>query len=150
MKKVIEFLKGVDDQKNGLQEFEQLKPTLSSEEIELIETVFKLLANVSHWAGEKTFCAVGVLVEEKEEPNPKALLKAIKILATFKINPFLIVKFIRAIGLEINPLEVLKALKEETLENLETEEKSDALDDDRTLEDIQKELAEKIRKFNQN
>lgn len=154
MKKLIEFLKGVKANENGLEEFQALKPELSEEETEIIDVVFELMADVAHWAAEQTLCAAGILVEAKDDYDPKAVVKAMKVAAKFAINPMLILRLIHSIGLDIKPGDLLGTLAEEYKETCHKDKCEDCTcehdDDEQTIEDVQKELTDLIRKFDEN
>lgn len=154
MKKVIKFLKGVKANKNGLEEFQDLKPELSEEEAELINVVLELMADIAHWAAEQTLCAAGILVEAKDDYDPKAIVKAMKIAAKFAISPMLILRLIHSIGLDIKPGELLSTLAAEystlTQEGEDKEDTCEPQDSEETIEDIQKQLSDMIRKFGEN
>ena len=131
-----------------------MKPELSEEETELIDVVFELMADVAHWAAEQTLCAAGVLVEAKDDYNSKAIVKAMKVAAKFAINPMLLLRLIHSIGLDIKPGELLSTLATEyvtsTKEGDDKEDTCEPQDSEETIEDIQKELSDMIRKFNEN
>lgn len=154
MKKLIEFFKGVKNQEQGLEEFEVLKSKLTSDELELAEVVLELMADVTHWAAEQTLCAAGILVEAKDDYDPKAVVKAMKVAAKFAINPMLILRLIHSIGLDIKPGDLLGTLAEEYKEKCHKDNCENCTceheDDEETIEDVQKELTDLIQKFDEN
>lgn len=154
MNKIIKLLEGIKSNKKGLEDFEALKAELSDDEIKLVEVVFDLVSEVAHWAAEQSFCATGILLEAKDDYDPKAVVKALKIAAKFGVNPLLLVRLIHSIGLDIKPGDLLGTLAEEYNATTGREEDKETAckshDDEETIEDIQKELADMIKKFNEN
>ena len=148
MKKIIEFFRDVKEQKRGAEEFEAMKPELTQDEIDLVEIVFSLMAYISHWSAEQVVCALGIIVESRKDKDMKALIKALGICGKFQINPLLVVKFIQSVGIELSLEELFEALS--LCDGESSTDDSSEDDSSETLEDIQKELRDALKKFNEN
>ena len=138
MKKVIDFLKGVKSQENGKEEWDAIKPSLSAEENELIETVFDLMASIANWAAEQTLCAAGLMLESKTKDDNSLLFKGLSVASKFSINPGLTCKFMRDLGINLSRKKLLSLLAE----SIQSMAEDDDDEDDGTTHD------ELISKFN--
>ena len=157
MRKLIDFLRDVKDQKRGAEEFEAMKPQLTSDEIELIETVFQLMADIANWAGEQTLCAAGILAECREDKDVKGITKGLQVFSKFAINPMLAVRYLKSLNISLS-----KDLLLEMLSNVSSDDDEHTCDGkcdgectckekkEETFDDIQKEISDLIDKFNKN
>ena len=159
MRKLIEFLRDVKYQKRGADEFEEMKPQLTSDEIELIETIFQLMADIANWAAEQTLCAAGILAESREDKDVKGITKALGVFSKFVINPMLAVRYLKSLNISLS-----KDLLLEMLSNVSSDDDEDTCDNkcicdgectckekkEDTFGDIQKEISDLIDKFNKN
>lgn len=143
MKKIIEFLKGVAAQENGDNEFEALKPTLNPEEIELVETVFSLMADVAKWAAHQTVCACGILIESKDDKDATDMIKAFDVFAKFGVPPMLTVKLLHSLNIELDKNKLIALLTA-----IPDKDSSDDSDDDESLEDLENRLTDLLDDFN--
>ena len=157
MRKLIEFLRDVKDQKRGTEEFKEMKPQLTSDEIELIETVFQLMADIANWAAEQTLCAAGILAECREDKDIKGITKGLGVFSKFAINPILAVRYLKSLNISLS-----KDLLLEMLNNASSDDDECTCDGkcdgectckekkEETFDDIQKEISDLIDKFNEN
>ena len=157
MRKLIEFLRDVKDQKRGAEEFEEMKPQLTSDEIELIETVFQLMADIANWAAEQTLCGAGILAECREDKDIKGITKGLGVFSKFAINPMLAVRYLKSLNISLS-----KDLLLEMLSNVSSDDDEHTCDGkcdgectckekkEETFDDIQKEISDLIDKFNKN
>lgn len=152
MRKLIEFLRDVKDQKRGADEFEEMKPQLTSDEIELIETIFQLMADIANWAAEQTLCAAGILAESREDKDVKDITKGLGVFSKFAINPMLAVRYLKSLNISLS-----KDLLLEMLNNVSSDDECTCGDEctckekkEDTFDDIQKEISDLIDKFNKN
>lgn len=152
MRKLIEFLRDVKEQKRGADEFEEMKPQLTEDEIELIETVFQLMADIANWAAEQTLCAAGILAESREDKDVKGITKALGVFSKFAINPMLAVRYLKSLNISLS-----KDLLLEMLSNVSSDDECTCdgkctckEKEEDTFDDIQKEISDLIDKFNKN
>ena len=144
MRKIIEFLKGVVRNEQGLEELEALRPTLTDEQNELIDVIFELMEAVLKYASSKTICAIGLLYEYKQTNDLKCLAESSDTVRHLRINPFLYRKLCSEVGISLSDSE----LKELNALMVGTTEPSGEVE---TMQDLQQKLVDELkRNLNKN
>ena len=144
--KLLNFFRNVLHKEGDIKkEYTKLEASLTPEESELVNVIFRLVSAAEDAAGEKTLEAACLIAKEKGNLDDDMINKIAKTYVALSISPLLLSAFVRSVGGSFDLIAKLVTRMFSFRINGFHEEITDF--DDKSLEELNQELDEQLKKY---